>query len=183
MSELRCQSCHRINGNGGDMAPDLTHEGSAVQPAWLLEFMNNPNTLRPALIRRMPKFNLTTAENKTISDYILAAYQAPGFDSQALDLHALNSDAAARGKDLFYKKYACQSCHIADYKTDKGYVGPPLAAVGNRRPGVWIYKWLKDPQGVTPGTLMPNPNLTDDEARDLTAFLATLKARENAGGK
>jgi mono/diheme cytochrome c family protein len=183
MEDLRCQSCHAINGNGGDMAPDLTREGSAVQPPWLLEFMNNPNTLRPALIRRMPKFNLSPAENKTISDYILFAYQAPGFDSHALDPHALNPEAAARGKDLFYTKYACQTCHIADYKKDKGYVGPPLAAVGNRRPAVWIYKWIKDPQGLVPGTSMPNANLTDDEARDLTAFLMTLKARENGGGK
>jgi mono/diheme cytochrome c family protein len=183
MSELRCQSCHRINGNGGDMAPDLTHEGSAVQPSWLLDFMNNPNTLRPALIRRMPKFNLSPAENKTISDYLLVAHQAPGIDSQALDVHALNADAAVRGKELFYTRYACQSCHIADYKKDKGYIGPPLTAVGNRRPAVWIYKWLKDPLAVAPGTLMPNPNLNDHDAQDLTAFLMTLKASENAGGK
>ncbi|HEY6270972.1 MAG TPA: c-type cytochrome [Terriglobales bacterium] len=183
MTELRCQSCHRINGNGGDMAPDLTHEGSAVLAAWLPAFMNNPNTLRPALIRRMPKFNLSAADNKTISDYILSAYQAPGFDSLALDAHSLDAASAVRGMDLFYTKYACQSCHIADYKKDKGYIGPPLAAVGNRRPAVWLYKMLKDPQAVTPGTQMPNPGLTDAEAKDLTAFLVTLKARENGGGK
>ena len=50
MEDLRCQSCHTINGNGGDMAPDLSREGSAVQRAWLIEFMRNPDTLRPALI-------------------------------------------------------------------------------------------------------------------------------------
>src|SRR5579864_418692 len=180
MNDLRCQSCHAINGRGGDMAPDLTREGSAVQRPWLEEFMRNPNTLRPALIRRMPKFNLSPAEIKAISDYILSAYQAPGFDSQALDAHTLNTEAAARGKELFYSKYGCQSCHIADYKKDKGYIGPPLAGAGNRRPAVWIYKLLKNPQAVTPGTLMPDPNLTDDDARDLTAYLMTLKAKENA---
>jgi mono/diheme cytochrome c family protein len=183
MEELRCLSCHTVNGNGGDMAPDLTWEGSAVQRDWLYAFMRNPNTLRPALIRRMPKFNLTEAENKTISDYILTAYQAPGFNARALDVRALNAEAAVRGKVLYYAKYACQSCHIVDYKNDKGYVGPPLAAVGNRRPAVWIYFWLKNPQAVVPGTAMPNPNLTDDETRDLTAFLMTLKARENEGAK
>jgi mono/diheme cytochrome c family protein len=183
MEELRCLSCHSINGNGGDMAPDLTWEGSAVQRDWLFSFMKNPNTLRPALIRRMPKFNLTDAENKTISDYIVAAYQAPGFNSHALDAHALNPEAAAHGKALFYSKYACQSCHIADYKNDKGYVGPPLAAVGNRRPAVWLYRWLKNPQALVPSTLMPNPNLSDDEARDLTAFLVTLRAKENEAAK
>ena len=39
------------------MAPDLTWEGSSVQRRWLVSFMKNPNTLRPALIRRMPRFN------------------------------------------------------------------------------------------------------------------------------
>jgi mono/diheme cytochrome c family protein len=181
MEDLRCQSCHAINGNGGDMAPDLTGEGSAVQGPWLTDFMHNPNTLRPALIRRMPKFNLSAAENKTISDYILSAYQAPGFDSQALDPQALNAGAAARGRELFYTRYACQSCHIADYKKDKGYVGPALASVGTRLTPVWTYKWLKAPNALRAGTLMPDFALKDEEARDLTAFLMTLKAKQGGG--
>ncbi len=183
MEDLRCQSCHTINGNGGDMAPDLTFEGSAVQRQWLLDFMNNPNTLRPMLIRRMPKFNLSDAEIKSLSDYMLSAYQASGFDSQALEASALNADAAARGKQLFYTKYACQACHTADFKKDKGYVGPALAGVGDRLAPVWIYKWLKNPNALTPGTMMPNPNLRDNEARDLTAFLVTLKAHRKGGAK
>lgn len=183
MNDLRCLSCHSINHNGGDMAPDLTWEGSAVQRPWLEDFLKNPNTLRPALIRRMPKFNLTPAEISTISNYVLTAYQAPGFESQALDSRALGTDAAARGKQLFYGKYGCNSCHIADYKNDKGYIGPALAGVGNRLTAVWMYKWLKNPNALRPGTQMPNFNLNDDEARDLTAFLATLKAQQKGGGK
>ena len=181
MDDLRCLSCHSINGNGGDMAPDLTREGSSVRRAWLEEFLQDPNTLRPALIRRMPKFNLSKAEIKTISDYILAAYQGQGLDAHTLDEHTLNAPAAATGKQLFYSRYGCNGCHIADYKTDKGYVGPALAGVGNRLTPAWTYKWLKDPNGLRPGTLMPNFNLKDDEARNLTAFLMTLKARQGGG--
>jgi mono/diheme cytochrome c family protein len=181
MHDLKCQTCHSINGNGGDMAPDLSREGSAVQRAWLEEFLRNPNTLRPALIRRMPKFNFSQGEIKTISDYILSAYQAPGMDSQTLDAHSLNADAAARGKQLFYSRYGCNSCHIADYKNDKGYVGPALAGVGNRLTPVWMFEWLKDPNALRPGTIMPNFALKDDEARDLTAFLMTLKAKQGGG--
>ena len=80
MDDLRCFSCHAINGRGGDMAPDLTWEGSSVQATWLVDFLKNPNTLRPALIRRMPKFNLTDAEAKTLTDYIMTVYQTPAFD-------------------------------------------------------------------------------------------------------
>jgi mono/diheme cytochrome c family protein len=181
MDDLRCLSCHAINGNGGDMAPDLTWEGSAVQRAWLEDFLKNPNTLRPALIRRMPKFNLSPAEIKTLADYISVAYQGPGFDSQTLDTHMLNADSAARGKQLFYSKYGCQSCHIADYKNDKGYVGPALTSVGTRLTPVWMYKWLKDPNALRAGTLMPNFGLKDEEARDLTAFLMTLRAKQGGG--
>ena len=183
MEDLRCQSCHTINGNGGDMAPDLTFEGSAVRRTWLLDFMKNPNTLRPALIRRMPKFNLSDAEIQGLSDYMLYAYQASGFDSQALDQSTLNADAAARGKQLFYEKYACQSCHVADYKKDKGYVGPALADVGNRLSPVWMYRWLNDPAAFLPGTPMPNFNLTEAEAHDVTAFLTTLKEHKKGGSK
>jgi mono/diheme cytochrome c family protein len=181
VEDLRCLSCHTINGNGGDMAPDLSKEGSSVQRAWLDDFLKNPNTLRPALIRRMPKFNLTPAEIKTLSDYISSAYQAPGVDSQTVDPHSLTSDAAGRGKELFYSRYGCNSCHIADYKNDKGYVGPALAGVGNRLTPGWTYKWLKDPAALRSGTIMPNFALKDDEARDLTAFLMTLKAKQGGG--
>jgi len=181
MDDLRCLSCHSINGNGGDMAPDLTREGSAVQRAWLEEFLKNPNTLRPALIRRMPKFNLGQGEIKTVSDYILSAYQGQGIDSHTIDEHALTPAAAATGKQLFYSKYGCSACHIADYKSDKGYIGPALAGVGNRLTPAWTYEWLKDPNGLRPGTLMPNFNLKDDEARNLTAFLMTLKAKQGGG--
>ncbi|HXY78468.1 MAG TPA: c-type cytochrome, partial [Candidatus Acidoferrales bacterium] len=70
MADLACFSCHAINGRGGDMAPGLTWEGSSVQRPWLLAFLKNPGTLRPALIRRMPRFNLSDADATVLTDYI-----------------------------------------------------------------------------------------------------------------
>jgi len=72
---------------------------------------------------------------------------------------------------LFYSKYACQSCHIVDPQNDKGYVGPTLTQVGARLNAAWIFHWLKDPQSLRPGTLEPNRNMSDADARALTAFL------------
>jgi len=177
MNDLRCFSCHAINGRGGDMAPDLSWEGSAVQRKWLADFLKNPNTLRPALIRRMPKFNLTDAEITTLTDYMMTVYQTPAFDRDSIDPAGFTPAMVEQGRQLFYSKYACQSCHIVDFKRDKGYIGPSLTQVGSRLNAAWIYRWLKDPQALRPGTLEPNQHLSDGDARMLTAFLLSLKSR------
>ena len=171
MADMNCFSCHAINGRGGDMAPDLTWEGSSVQRRWLVSFMKNPNTLRPALIRRMPRFNVTDAEAETIADYIMTVYQTPAFDRDALDQAKFSAADVELGRQLFYSKYACQACHIIDPQNDKGYIGPTLTQVGARLNAAWIFHWLKDPQGLRTGTIEPNWNMSDDDARALTAFL------------
>jgi mono/diheme cytochrome c family protein len=175
ISDLACFSCHRINGHGGDMAPDLTWEGSSVQRAWLQEFLTHPNTLRPALIRRMPKFNLSDDDAKELTDYIMTVYQTPVFDRDSMPLTGYPPAQIEQGKQLFYSKYACQGCHIVDTKADKGYIGPTLTKVGSRLNAAWIYHWLKNPQALRPGTVEPNRNMPDEDAQALTAFLITQK--------
>jgi mono/diheme cytochrome c family protein len=175
MDDLACFSCHSINGRGGDMAPDLTWEGSSVQRKWLADFFRNPGTLRPALIRRMPKFNLSNDDINTLSDYIMTVYQTPDFDRDAMPTGGYSGTQVEEGRQLFYSKYACQSCHIVDAKADKGYVGPTLTTVGSRLTAAWIYHWLKNPQALRPGTTEPNRNMSDDEATSLTAFLMSQK--------
>jgi mono/diheme cytochrome c family protein len=125
MEDMQCLSCHAINGRGGDMAPDLTWEGSAVGRPWLVSFLKNPNTLRPALIRRMPKFNMTDAEIATLADYILTAYQTPAFDADSIDAASFTAQDREHGRQLFYSKYACQSCHIVVRRTIKDTSGRP----------------------------------------------------------
>jgi mono/diheme cytochrome c family protein len=183
MEELACQSCHRINGRGGDMAPDLTLEGSAVQRAWLNDFLKNPNTLRPSLIRRMPRFNLTDGERAELTDYMMTVYQSPAIDRDSMPLTGYSAAEVEQGKQLFYSKYACQSCHIVDSKADKGYIGPTLSQVGSRLNAAWIYAWLKNPQALRQDTAQPDFNMSDEDARALTAFLETQKGTSKQEAK
>jgi len=175
MNDLRCFSCHSINGRGGDMAPDLTWEGSSVQRQWLVNFFKNPNTLRPALIRRMPKFNLSDSEITLLTDYMMTVYQTPAFDRDSQPYAASTPTLVEQGRQLFYSKYSCQSCHIVDTKKDKGYIGPTLSQVGGRLTAAWMYHWLKDPQSLRPGTIEPNQHIGDQDAAALTAFLMAQK--------
>ena len=183
IDELACFSCHRFNGRGGDMAPDLSWEGSAVERQWLTDFLHNPNTLRPSLIRRMPRFNLSESDNKELTDYILTVYQSPSIDPELAPTAANSPEIVEHGRQLFYSKYACQACHIIDTKTDKGYIGPTLTQVGSRLTAAWVYAWLRNPQALRPGTTEPNQNLSDDDARALTAFLMSLKGPAGRGAK
>ena len=181
MTDLNCMACHRINGHGGDMAPDLTWEGSSVQKQWLDAFLKNPNTLRPALIRRMPRFNLTDEERATLTDYMMTVYQNPTIDRDAMPLRGYLPAMVEHGRELFYGKYACQSCHMVDPAQDKGYIGPPLSAVGSRLNAEWIFLWLKNPQQLRPGTIEPDRDMSDDDAHALTAFLMMQTGSGNKG--
>jgi cytochrome c1 len=123
----------------------------------------------------MPRFNLSESDNKELTDYILAVYQSPAIDPELAPTATNSPEIVEHGRQLFYSKYACQACHIADTKTDKGYIGPTLTQVGSRLTAAWVYAWLRNPQALRPGTAEPNQNLSDDDARALTAFLMSLK--------
>ncbi len=181
MEDMSCFSCHSINGRGGDMAPNLTWEGTSVQRTWLVNFFKNPNTLRPALIRRMPKFNMTDAEANTLADYVMTVYQTPAFDRDDAAAPG-NASEIERGRGLFYSKYGCQSCHIVDPAKDKGYIGPTLTQVGIRLNAAWIFHWLKNAQQMRPGSLEPVWKMPDGDAQAITAYLMAQKNAPRSGG-
>lgn len=88
-----------------------------------------------------------------------------------------------RGRVLV-RQYGCGACHaVPGLPEARGVVGPSLATIGRR---VYIagvlrnstdnmMRWLQDPQQVVPGNAMPNMNIDRRDARDLTAYLATLR--------
>ena len=98
---------------------------------------------------------------------------------------AITGDAA-NGRTLFTAK-GCIACHTAQgVQGATGTIGPNLNGIGDpaKRPTLTdggantpehIREWIKDPQKLKPGTMMPNLQLTDKEADDLTALLLTLK--------
>jgi len=86
----------------------------------------------------------------------------------------------AKGEQLFRAK-GCIACHsLAAYETPKGMIGPNLANVGARThiAAGWLENtdanlahWIREPQTVKKGVLMPNLGVTEDEARALVAYL------------
>lgn len=90
---------------------------------------------------------------------------------------------AEKGAELFKEKN-CVNCHaIAGFVT-RGRVAPDLTHVGSRTTLAGgtlpntpenLAKWLKNPQAVKKGVLMPDIGLTTDQIEHLTAYLKGLK--------
>ena len=89
----------------------------------------------------------------------------------------------AHGKELI-DRYGCASCHtIPSVHGPRGMVGPPLDHIASRQTIAGKFtndpdtlaKWLQNPQAMDPQNQMPNLGVTPNDARDLAAFLGTLK--------
>lgn len=168
----RCDTCHAFNGYGGTLAPDLSYEGSRAQRDWLVQFLKNPQTLRPTLTVRMPELNMTDKDAAIIADYLSTSLRNAKVNPVETE-KAFTPEMAASGKHLYETKYQCQSCHTIG--SAGGYVGPSLNNAGNWLTPVWIEAWLRNPQALVPETIEPRHTFTEDEIRDLTAYLLTLK--------
>jgi cytochrome c2 len=81
------------------------------------------------------------------------------------------------------RAYGCDACHtIPGIKGANATVGPPLDDWADRRyiAGALTNKpdnllaWIQDPQAIEPGTAMPDVGVTEQDARDIGAYLYTL---------
>jgi len=169
----KCDACHKFNGYGSDLAPDLSYEGSRANRQWMVDFLKNPQTLRPTLILRMPQFNMSEKEAATLADYMAMVLQLPAANPAGVDAKQFTSAMVAQGKELYASKYQCQACHTIG--NAGGYVGPNLSNAGGWLTPAWIEAWLKNPQALVPGTIEPRRDFTDDEVKALTAYLLTLR--------
>lgn len=90
---------------------------------------------------------------------------------------------AARGKAAI-QRYGCGACHtIPGVRGATGRVGPKLEDFSNQ---IYIagqlanvpenlVAWLQDPDAFSPGTAMPDLGVTDEEARDIAAYLYSVR--------
>lgn len=90
---------------------------------------------------------------------------------------------AEHGRQLI-RQYGCGSCHtIPGVSGADATVGPPLIQMGRR-----IYvagmlrntpdnlaRWIEHPQAIVPGNVMPDMGVTREQAKDIAAYLFTLR--------
>jgi cytochrome c1 len=107
----------------------------------------------------------------------LVVLAAAGCGSTAAIVVQGGHDSAGKGA---IRAYGCGGCHeIPGVDQASGKVGPSLHDLASRRyiagtlPNTPddLVRWIEDPQGVQPGTLMPNLGVSDQAAKDIAAYL------------
>ncbi len=103
-----------------------------------------------------------------------------GVEQQA---NALTGGDAERGS-VSIRRYGCGSCHtIPGITGAHSKVGPDLSGLAGRVyiAGVLtnspehLVSWIENPQAVDDKTAMPNMGVTALDARDIAAYLYTLR--------
>lgn len=90
-----------------------------------------------------------------------------------------------RGRQTF-ADYGCHSCHtIPGVVGADALVAMPLNDWGNRsyiagripNTGQNLISWIMAPQAIVPGSAMPDMGVTWQDAKDMSAYLFTLRRR------
>lgn len=80
--------------------------------------------------------------------------------------------------------YGCIACHtVPGVTANQTAVGPPLAGFAQRRviagrlpnTPANLAAWIRDPQAIDPGNVMPDLGVTAEDAEHIAAYLYTLR--------
>jgi len=175
-----CLACHRIDGRGGTLrpdgasgmeGPDLSQIGAAgLAPDWYAKHL----AARQAAADGPWKTSfgpIDEADREAIAEYLGSRVGAP---------------ALVHAKALFHS-LGCRGCHkVGGVGGDDG---PDLTLTGDKDPGQvdfshvagertlanWHAEHLRYPAKIVPGSLMPDPGLTDEQVDMLTFYLLSLR--------
>jgi mono/diheme cytochrome c family protein len=162
--------------------PSLAGAGR-LRSEWIEAFLLEPRDLRPHLVSTMPRLRITRDEARDIVAWLRHGASPLG----ALSL----GDASAESGRRLLESKGCGSCHLmggvpplptlpdpklGDERTRRGVMlAPDLRHTRERWAPAELVAWLRDPQKLRPGTLMPATGFSDPEARDVARYVLTAE--------
>jgi len=161
--------------------PSLVDQGKKVQTEWLHDFLLNPHMIRPAVMLRMPKFNMSSDEATKLVNYFAArdGVEFPyEFASRRQPSHLEALDKAYQQRlakleppikaeegvrmqtaaDMLVDRSLCVKCHmIGDFNpvAAERTKGPNLANIYKRLRPDYVRRWVANPKLIHGYTAMP----------------------------
>ncbi|MEM7144761.1 MAG: c-type cytochrome [Verrucomicrobiota bacterium] len=200
MTRMGCYACHSRDGKGGlelsragyftssdatamslgdqgRLPPPLTHVGRKLTGDWLEKILfGEGGEVRPFLSARMPRYREEDVGR------LVELFEEADVREPAVEMDTSGSERHQRshfGRDLMgINGLGCVTCH--GLKGEKALGAPSIdltRTVERLRPG-YFKEVLLDPQGMTPGTLMPplfmNRAKADQEVEQIWTYLKEL---------
>ena len=187
-----CNGCH-VAGNwpsSGKTGPDLRKINEKLSPDWVAKWIKNPRSFRHNT--RMPSIfeqdNQTTEPMSKRNVSEIASITHYLFNNKSIDNGKTTSrylGSPVDGEKIF-QTVGCMGCHISEIDASLApspntfsnltkLQGPNLIGMGSKVSAEWLFNWLKQPHDYMASTRMPNLRLSDQEAKDLTAYLLDSK--------
>ncbi|MDO8586373.1 MAG: c-type cytochrome [Armatimonadota bacterium] len=203
-TERACVGCHKIDGRGGTIGPELTAVGERRNAHWLIQHFKNPREVVAG--SRMPKFKLTDDEIKVLTTFMLSrvdqripdeylTVRRPVIATEEDEIPSIPDVAA--GKRAF-KNYGCAMCHG---RNGEGGVPNPNAQDKDVPALTYVAEGLftdeirekilrgsipekKDPKGEDPLYIMPawKGIMTNVEAESLVMYMESLLPKASSKG-
>jgi mono/diheme cytochrome c family protein len=159
-----CRGCHKLNGVGGSIGPDLTAEGANRRaPEWLEKHFLTPSAVSAG--SAMPNFHFTKEQARALTYYMLSL-TSEEMGSYFSSVRLI--PGPEYGRQLFIEKN-CITCHNVGGVGAK--VGPDLMGVTRQHSTEWLDEQLVNPELVYPGSSMPAYDLEANARKALLAYL------------
>lgn len=143
-------------------------------PAWEYRMSEQSLWSTVAFLRELP--TLTVAEYETLADRSATLV----CESAIVPPQPYSADNAR----VLLRQYACHACHrIEGVIGPESYAGPVLVDWSRRKyiagevPNTYenLVQWIREPQAMSPQTLMPDLDVADEHARQMATYLMSLR--------
>jgi mono/diheme cytochrome c family protein len=163
------------------VTPNFPESASYFKRSWIEKFLLEPRDIRPNLHPMMPRLAISAEEARDIATALAPADEEP-ISWKGTDL--------ARGRRLIEQK-GCGSCHVfsgvhplpdtppalsaENVPPSTIALAPDLRFARDRLHVKGLLAWLRNPDSVKPGALMPSMKLSMREARDIARYIMTAE--------
>ena len=191
INQQGCNNCHHIETHQPDrkIGPDLRKLDKKVTKDWAGKWIRNPqgfrhNTKMPAFFNQSNNSDSSSIKRNETEIAAIVEYLFPNGDKKPTNQKKYIGNKE-NGEKLF-GVVGCKGCHIIENNPNNIATtanqenlfrqhGPNLIGLGSKTSAKWIYEWLKEPSDYWHETVMPSLRLSDQEAKDLTAYLYQFK--------